>query len=48
MDQLFNTIWNVVHDVISWFANLVPGTGFGLILIPLIVLGLISLLVARR
>ena len=33
---------NLLHNVIVWFQTLAPG-GFGLLLIPLAALGLISL-----
>ncbi|HEX7473681.1 MAG TPA: hypothetical protein VF323_11420 [Candidatus Limnocylindrales bacterium] len=47
MDQVFGTIGSVAHSIFTFFHDLVPG-GFGLLLIPLIALGIVSLLVARR
>jgi hypothetical protein len=38
---------NLLHDVIAWFQTLLPG-GFGLLIIPLGALGLISLWFAFR
>ena len=35
------------HDILNWFQTVAPG-GFGLILIPLIILGTITILVSRR
>jgi len=37
----------LVQTVFAWFANLVPG-GFGLILLPLGVLGIVALIAAWR
>jgi hypothetical protein len=45
--ELIDAIANIIHNVFVWFQTLVPG-GFGLLIIPLAVLGLISLLVARN
>jgi len=45
--DIFGTIGNILHTVFLFFHDLVPG-GFGLILLPLIALGLVSLFVARR
>ena len=47
MDQFFNTLGNVAHDFFQFFHDLVPG-GFGLLLLPIAALGIVSLLVARR
>jgi hypothetical protein len=47
MDQFFNTVGNTAHDFFVFFRDLVPG-GFGLLLLPLMALGIVSLLVARR
>ena len=44
---IFDDINNVFHNVFNWFQTLVPG-GFGLILIPLIILGTITILVSRN
>jgi hypothetical protein len=45
--NLIDTLANIVHSVVVWFQSLVPG-GFGLLIIPLGVLGLISLWVSRN
>jgi hypothetical protein len=47
MDQFFNTVGNIARDFFQFFHDLVPG-GFGLLLLPLAALGIVSLLVARR
>jgi hypothetical protein len=47
MDQVLGTIGDIAHNILVFFHDLVPG-GFGLILLPLIALGIVSLLVARR
>jgi hypothetical protein len=38
---------DILRGVIHWFETVAPG-GFGLILIPLGILGIISVLAARR
>jgi hypothetical protein len=38
---------NFLHDTVAWFQTLLPG-GFGLLIIPLGALGLISLWFAFR
>ena len=43
LDDISNAIGSVFH----WFQTLTPG-GFGLILLPLIVLGVITILVSRN
>jgi hypothetical protein len=47
MDQFFNSVGTIAHNFFQFFQNLVPG-GFGLLLLPLAALGIVSLLVARR
>lgn len=47
MDHFFNTMGNVAHNFFQFFHDLVPG-GFGLLLLPIAALGIVSLLVARR
>jgi hypothetical protein len=47
MDQFFNTVGTVIHNIFVFFHDIVPG-GFGLLLLPLAALGIVSLLVARR
>jgi hypothetical protein len=44
---IFDDVGNVIHDILNWFQTVAPG-GFGLILIPLIILGTITMLVSRR
>lgn len=36
-----------VHSVVAWFQGIAPG-GFGLLLVPIVVLGLLALLATRR
>jgi hypothetical protein len=45
--DVFNQGVGIVQTVIHWFQTLAPG-GFGLILLPLGALGIVSLLVARN
>jgi hypothetical protein len=47
MGDLIGAASNLLHNSIAWLQTLVPG-GFGLLLIPLGALGLISLWVARK
>jgi hypothetical protein len=47
MGDLINGVMSFFHQVVAWFQTVVPG-GFGILLIPLAVFGIISLLVARR
>lgn len=44
---MLDAIGDVLENVWSWFQNLLPG-GFGLILVPLIILGVITILVSRN
>ena len=44
---IFNDVGNLFHNVLHWFETVAPG-GLGLILIPLIILGTITILVSRR
>jgi hypothetical protein len=44
---MLDAIVNAIQSVFIWFQTLVPG-GFGLILIPLIILGVITILVSRN
>jgi hypothetical protein len=44
---IIDDIGNLIRDVVHWFQILTPG-GFGLILIPLGILGVISILVSRK
>ena len=44
---IIDDIGNLLRDVVHWFQTLTPG-GFGLILIPLGILGVISILVSRK
>ena len=47
LDDIVNAAVNVIHSIGNFFHDIVPG-GFGLILVPLIVLGLITLWAARK
>jgi hypothetical protein len=44
---IIDDVGNVFHNVLNWFQTVLPG-GFGLILIPLIILGTITILVSRN
>ena len=46
MDPI-GAIIDILRGIVHFFETVAPG-GFGLILIPLIILGVISLLAARR
>ena len=46
LSDFINFVASVVHNVVHFFQTLLPG-GFGLILVPLIVLGAISIWAAR-
>ena len=45
--DILNAIWHGIQNVLHWFQTLTPG-GFGLILVPLIILGVITILVSRN
>ena len=47
MEQVLDTIGNIAHNIFLFFHDLMPG-GFGLLLLPILALGLVSILVARR
>jgi len=47
LGSIIDAIANVIHNVWLWFQTILPG-GFGLILLPLIVLGVITILVSRN
>jgi hypothetical protein len=47
LSDIINWVVDTLHNVVHWFQTVAPG-GFGLILIPLIILGIITILVARR
>ncbi len=47
MDDPIGSAGNLFHNVVAWFQTLLPG-GFGLLIIPLGALGLISLWFALR
>ncbi len=47
LGDIVDWIVNAFNGVIHWFQTLTPG-GFGLILLPLIALGLISIWATRR
>jgi hypothetical protein len=44
---IIDDIGNAISGVWHWFQTLLPG-GFGLILVPLIILGVITILVSRN
>lgn len=45
--DIVNAIANTLHDIFHWFQTVAPG-GFGLILLPLIILGVITVVVSRK
>ena len=47
MNDPIGAVADILQGIVHWFATVAPG-GFGLILIPLAILGVISLLAARR
>jgi hypothetical protein len=47
LSDIINGIANAIHDVVTWFQTVAPG-GFGLILLPLIALGIVTILVSRK
>ena len=47
LSDLINGVANIIHNVVHWFQTVAPG-GFGLILLPLIGLDLITLYVSRK
>ncbi len=47
LESIIAWISNTISSVFTWFQTVLPG-GFGLILIPLIILGIITILVSRN
>ena len=47
LGDFVNWIANTLQGILHWFQTVAPG-GFGLILLPLIALGLITILVSRK
>ena len=47
LESFIAWIANTIASVFNWFVTVLPG-GFGLILIPLIILGIITILVSRN
>ena len=47
MDDPVDMVVQVLQSIVQFFQTLLPG-GFGLILIPLILLGIVSILVSRK
>ena len=47
LGDIVNWVVTLLHNVLHWFQTLTPG-GFGLILLPLVALGLITIWVSRR
>lgn len=47
LGDIVNAIANTLHDIFHWFQTVAPG-GFGLLLVPLIILGVITILVSRK
>ena len=47
LGDILNAIANTLHDIFHWFQTVAPG-GFGLLLVPLIILGVITILMSRK
>ncbi|MFL5674283.1 MAG: hypothetical protein ACJ779_04705 [Chloroflexota bacterium] len=47
LGDIIGALGRTLHDIFQWFQTVAPG-GFGLILLPLIGLGVITLLVSRK
>ena len=47
LESFIAWIANTISSVFNWFQTVLPG-GFGLILIPLIILGIITIMVSRN
>jgi len=47
LSDIINGVANAIHNVVHWFQTIAPG-GLGLILLPLIVLGVITIFVSRK
>jgi hypothetical protein len=47
LGDVIGAVANFIHQVWVWFQTVVPG-GFGLLLIPLAILALITILVSRN
>jgi len=45
--DIINAVANTLHDIFHWFQTVAPG-GFGLLLLPLIILGVVTILVSRK
>jgi len=46
MGDVINQLLNVPHDIFAWMYDLVPG-GFGLLIIPIVALGIVTLFAVR-
>ena len=47
LESFFAWVTSTISSIFNWFQTVLPG-GFGLILIPLIILGIITILVSRN
>ncbi|MFL5681673.1 MAG: hypothetical protein ACJ77O_00855 [Chloroflexota bacterium] len=47
LGDIVNALADTLHEILRWFQTLAPG-GLGLILLPLIGLGVITILVSRK
>ena len=47
LSDFINWVANTIHGIVNWFQTVAPG-GFGLILLPLIALGIVTILVSRK
>jgi hypothetical protein len=46
MGDVINQVVNVFRDIFGWMHDLVPG-GFGLLIIPIVALGIVTLFAVR-
>ena len=47
LGDIINALEDTIHDIFHWFQTVAPG-GLGLILVPLIGLGIVTILVSRK
>ena len=47
LGDIVNAVADTIHDIFHWFQTVAPG-GLGLILLPLIALGVVTILVSRK
>ena len=47
LGDIINALADTIHDIFHWFQTVAPGC-LGLILLPLIGLGIVTILVSRK